>query len=442
MYFCEMKLLILVLRLVTDGTTTSTPDPDDFLTLASSTRHPSGTPTVKTDIYGQCQSFSIPPSPLFAPSYNQYATNSSGLDIAQFCIWHGQEGAAVAEHVYTQRVINEDVFNGRVGIDSLPDWTTRYPHLAECIERECPVQGGVLLVKSRLTLPALNQVLDANTLKTHLAVTVQDPYVSDLSAVTRIYTMGQKVLELTNLLSPPIANGIVYVPFAQEFWTAFLQGLRNLQGETSEKRRTREAKTVIGGITVIQELWSESETHRIGLICWEFGVDEEQKQSISVQEVILPGQEPSPTYEVSPTYFGTTENTPGPFISTTAPPTDFTGYPPPPTFQPTLLHSSPLAHYNSSSHLHPYAATLQRYSVSPMPTLEQATSPLIMRSASAPTGFNPSAPTFDNDIVDTGVVVPSMDPGSDGLGITGLGQEGAWLDYSAPRRVEAWNGNV
>jgi hypothetical protein len=44
-----------------------------------------------------------------------------------------------------------------------------------------------------------------------------------------------------------------------------------------------------------------------------------------------------------------------------------------PTFP--VLHSSPLATYNSG-HLHPCAANLQRYSVRPMPTLEQATSPL------------------------------------------------------------------
>jgi len=429
--------------LVTDTTSSSTPDADDFLTIPSSDRRGSITPSVKSDIYGQCQPFSIPPSPLFAPNYNQYAPNSSGLDIAEFCIWHGQDGASVAEHVYTQRIIDEDVFNGRLEIDSLLNWTTRYPHLAECIERECPVQGGVLLIKSRLMLPALSRVLDANSLKTHLAVAVQDQYISELNVVTRIYTMGQKVLELTSPVAPP-TNGKLYVPFAQEFWTAFLQGLRNLQEETSEKRRIREAKTVIGGITVIQELWSEEGTNRVGLLCWEFSVDEEdQKQPISIEQLILPGQQSSPAYEVSPNYFAVQGTTPGPFISTTSA-TEFPAYPaPPPTFQPTAFHSSPLAHYNTSSHLHPYTATLQRYSVSPMPTLEQATSPLIMRLSSAPIGFNPAVtPAFEGEIVDTGVVVPSMDPGSDGLGITGLGQDGAWLEYSAPRRVGEWTGSA
>jgi hypothetical protein len=411
---------------------------DDFLTLPSS-RRSSITPSVKTDVYGQCQSFSIPPSPLFAPNYSQYP-NGSGLDIAEFCIWNGQDGETVADHVYTQRVIDEDVFQGRIEVGSLPNWTTRWPHLAECVEREVPVQGGVLLIKSRLTLPPLNQLLDANSLKTHLAVRVQEPScLGEINVITRIYTMGQQVLELNN----PIANatnGKVYIPFAQEFWTAFLQGLRNLLEDTPEKRRIREAKTVIGGITVIQELWSE-DSNRVGLLCWEFSVDEDQKQPISIQELILPGQQPSPDYEVSPTYF-TTQSTPGPFLSTTAPPPDFSAYPAPPAFPSTTFHSSPLAPYNSSSHLHPYAATLQRYSVSPMPTLEQATSPLIMRPASAPIGFNPAGPTFDNEIIDTGVVVPSMDPGQGGLGISGLGQEGAWLDYSAPRRVEEWNGSA
>jgi hypothetical protein len=259
-----------------------------------------------------------------------------------------------------------------------------------------------------------------------LAITVQEPCIGEVSVVTRIYTMGQKVLELTNVISPP-QNGKLYIPFAQEFWTAFLQGLRSLQEETSEKRRTREAKTVIGGITVNQEIWSEDGNRRIGLLCWEFGLDEDSKQPISVRQIILPGQQVTSNYEVSPSYYTQT-----PYLNTA--PQDFSStYP---SFQPTTFHSSPLAAYDSTSHLHPYAATLQRYSVSPMPTLEQATSPLIMRPASAPIGFNG---TFGGtEIVDAGVVVPSMDPGHGGLGISGLEEETPWLDYSAARRNDEW----
>ena len=61
----------------------------------------------------------MPPSPLFAPNYNQYASNASGLDIAEFCIWNGPDGETVADHVYSQRVIDEDVFRGRVELDAL-----------------------------------------------------------------------------------------------------------------------------------------------------------------------------------------------------------------------------------------------------------------------------------------------------------------------------------
>jgi len=233
--------------------------------------------------------------------------------------------------------------------------------------------------------------------------------------------MGQKVLELTNLI-PSAQNGKLYIPFAQEFWTAFLQGLRSLQEDTSEKRRSREAKTVIGGVTVVQELWSEDGNRRLGLLCWEFGVDEDSKQPVTVREIILPGHQ-STNYEVASSYY------PTPYVSTA--PQDYSY----PTFN-TTFHSSPLAAYNSSSHLHPYAATLQRYSVSPMPTLEQATSPLIMRPASAPIGFNGGY--SGNGIVDAGVVVPSMDPGHGGLGITGLEEEGGWLDYAAGRRNDEW----
>ena len=420
------KLLLtysnVVLRLVSDTSLTTSPDAEDFLTLPSSLRWTSTTPS-RSDVYGQCQSFSIPPAPLFTSNYNQYASNTSGLDIAEFCIWNGQEGQPIAEHVYTQRAIEEDIFNGRVEAESLPKWMNRWPHLAECNDRESPVQGSVLLVKSHLTLPPLGQVLDANSLKTHLAVTIQDACISEISVITRIYTMGQKVLELTNFVVPS-ANEKLYIPFAQEFWSAFLQGLRNLQGETSESRPAHEAKTVIGGISVIQELWSENATRRVGFLCWEFDLDEDQKQSISIKQFILPGQQQtSPTYETSPTYFPAAEATPSPFLA--APPPDFSTYPAPPSF-PTTFHSSPFTSYNGSTHLHPFAANLQRHSVSPMPTLEQATSPLIMRPSSAPIGINPAPPTYEDEIVDTGVVLPTMVPAQGGLGISGLGQQ-AWL---------------
>jgi hypothetical protein len=404
----------------------SSQESDDYLSLPSSVRRSSATPTITKDGYGQSQSFSLPPSPLFAPNYNQYASNASGLDISEFCIWNGPEGENIADHVYSQRVIDEDVFKGRVEIDSLPGWEGRWPHLADCLNTEGTVQGGVLLIKSRLTLPPLSQTLDSSSLKTHLAIAVQEPCIGEVSVVTRIYTMGQKVLELTNVISQP-QNGKLYIPFAQEFWTAFLQGLRSLQEDTSEKRRTREAKTVIGGITVNQEIWSEDGNRRIGLLCWEFGVDEDSKQPISVRQIILPGQQGASNYEVSPSFYAQTA-----YIS--AAPQDFSSaYP---SFQPTTFHSSPLAAYDSSSHLHPYAATLQRYSVSPMPTLEQATSPLIMRPASAPIGFNGNF--AGSEIVDAGVVVPSMDPGQGGLGITGLEEETPWMEYTTARRNDEW----
>jgi hypothetical protein len=63
-----LTILILVLRMVTD-TASSSQENDEFLQLPSSVRRGSATPTVKQDVYG-AQSFSIPPSPLFAPTYN------------------------------------------------------------------------------------------------------------------------------------------------------------------------------------------------------------------------------------------------------------------------------------------------------------------------------------------------------------------------------------
>jgi hypothetical protein len=59
-----------------------------------------------------------------------------------------------------------------------------------------------------------------------------------------------------------------------------------------------------------------------------------------------------------------------------------------------------------------------------------------MRPASAPIGFNGNF--GGTEIVDAGVVVPSMDPRQGGLGISGLEEEAPWLDYSAPRRNNEW----
>jgi hypothetical protein len=378
-------------------------------------------------------------SPLFAPNYQQFAPNVSGLEITEFCIWNGQDAELVADHIYTQRDLDDDIFKGRLDIDSLLAWETRWPHLVDCITNELSVQGGLLLIKACLTLPPPNQPLDSAKLKTHLAVTVQEPCMGEVSVITRIYTMGQKVLELANVI-PDAQTGKLYIPFAQEFWTAFLQGLRDLQQDATEKQRLREAKTVIGGITVVQEIWSEDRTQRIGLLCWEFAVDEDSKQPISVHQLLLPGQSSeSSSFDVSPTYFPMPA---APFVAP-APQDEFArgalstpGYST--CFPVTTFNSSPLAAYTSTSHLHPYSATLQRYSVSPMPTLEQPMSPLMIRPSSAPIEFGGefSREFGGAEIVDAGAVVPSMDPGQGGLGIMGLEEETAWLEYTTPRQVK------
>jgi len=58
-----------------------------------------------------------------------------------------------------------------------------------------------------------------------------------------------------------------------------------------------------------------------------------------------------------------------------------------------------------------------------------------MRPASAPIGFNGGF--AGSEIVDAGIV-PSMDPGAGGLGISGLEEEGAWIDYTTVRRNDEW----
>ena len=85
-------------------------------------------------------------------------------------------------------------------------WESRWPRLADCLPNEETVQGGALLVKSRITLPALDQGLDTNSLKTHLVVRVRELCLGEVSVLTCIYSMGQKVLELINPI-PHVQTG-------------------------------------------------------------------------------------------------------------------------------------------------------------------------------------------------------------------------------------------
>ena len=432
--------LHIVLRLVTDISGISCPDTEDFLTVPGAARLSYASSGISEDSSEQCQPYSIPTSPLFAPNYQQCESNVSGLDVAEFCIWNGEDGEPAADHVYAQRILNEDVFRGHLNIDTLSSWETRWPHFADCITNEGSIKGGVLLIQVSLTLPSHEQTLDPANLKTHVAVTVQEPCIGEISVMTRIYTMGQKVLELADVI-PQAQTGKLYIPFVQEFWTAFLQGLRNLQEGATEQRSLRKAKTVIGGVTVVQEIWAEERAQRIGLLCWEFGVDEDSKQPISVYQLILPGRSSeASSYETSPTYFPTHATS---FISLQPQDEFATSGVSDPAYTTSLptatFHSSPFSLYCSSSHLHPYSATLQRHSVSPMPTLEQTTSPLMIHSSSAsPIGFNGS---FGGaEIANAGVVAPGMDPVQSGLGITGLEDEAAWLAYGSPRLNEEWDG--
>jgi hypothetical protein len=60
----------------------------------------------------------------------------------------------------------------------------------------------------------------------------------------------------------------------------------------------------------------------------------------------------------------------------------------------------------------------------------------MIRLLSAPIRFNG---IFGAAEVLAGAVVPSMDPGQGGLGIMGLGDEAAWLEYTPPRQNEEWD---
>lgn len=113
--------------------------------------------------------------------------------------------------------------------------------------------------------------------------------------VTRIYTMGQKVLEISNevvaldsSLSRHVSERdrrqVLALPFATEFWTAFFHGLnvaqqdgaeeQGIDAERIKRKREKEARAAIGGINIIQEVFavwrSTNRRARKSVLVWNF----------------------------------------------------------------------------------------------------------------------------------------------------------------------------
>lgn len=119
--------------------------------------------------------------------------------------------------------------------------------------------------------------------------------------VTIIYTLGQRVLELRQDVTFEVfpAGQKLIIPFANEFWGAFLAGLSNLQPAASDDARARrkkekEAQAAISGITVIQEIYSHDPAsasqrrERRSILIWEFSKSDAPESRTTFCNIALP----------------------------------------------------------------------------------------------------------------------------------------------------------
>lgn len=201
---------------------------------------------------------------------------------ADFCVWAtrnaGPNATEEIAHVYTKYAGSVDSYTP---LDAVADWPFKFPCLSEMIADAQGVRCGVFFIQSSLHLPHQLDLTGQSqiVLRTQLAMLrPQSALQAAWGCTTRIYTMGNKVLELKQrvpLDSPSglaggaaSAAGRTSVPFATDFWAAFLAGLSHIDSEN----RDRDVRNALDGITVVQEIFAIDgpETHRECVLLWEF----------------------------------------------------------------------------------------------------------------------------------------------------------------------------
>lgn len=223
----------------------------------------------------------------------------SQLQVEEFCIWATKRESTTGEdsvsHVYTG--FDKELGCPTASIDAVSDWALRFPCLSNLFADPFAAQCPVFHLRSGLNLPdSLDLEGDQQVvLRTQLSLSCI-PYRAREQWVctTRVYTMGSKVLELKQKVSMEQLSTIdpttgmqqkiglkVAVPFATDFWAAFLAGLasldQSLQSLSAAERTTkreRDSRNAVAGITVVQEIatveTSLELSERLSILLWEF----------------------------------------------------------------------------------------------------------------------------------------------------------------------------
>ncbi|KAH8150836.1 uncharacterized protein LAJ45_05017 [Morchella importuna] len=211
-----------------------------------------------------------------------------------FAMWvgspsHHAAGVEGCFHTYT-RLSHTERPAAAAPLSSIPEWNTRFPHLADLLEHSesatpsFPIVHFESSVSVMPTMPSQSSVLCAE-----FEVTSSSPTYDNYGweCVTRIYSTGKRVWESSQACSVTDEfNGSkkLTLPFASEFWAAFYtelstaqrqDGAATLDGERLRRRRGKEARAAIKGITVVQELFSTALSsagikRRSAMFLWEF----------------------------------------------------------------------------------------------------------------------------------------------------------------------------
>ncbi|KAI5785872.1 TEA/ATTS domain family-domain-containing protein [Geopyxis carbonaria] len=232
-------------------------------------------------------------SPPPSASQSSFQFTAPGLEITAFEMSAGISNSGIIEdcfHTYTKLAHQESIQQMAVHLDVIPAWRTRFPHVAELVENE-DLNPNCTILHASTSIALLSSSLPSDAqLRTLVEVSIPSSAVFDnhtWECVTRIYAPGKKVWELSHP-NVPQANDLdgtckLKLPFASDFWSAFytsLSAANQQQGGDGhdgnlKRRREKDARDAIKGITVVQELFSTAlgglgVRERSAIIMWEF----------------------------------------------------------------------------------------------------------------------------------------------------------------------------
>ncbi|ORY77047.1 TEA/ATTS domain family-domain-containing protein [Protomyces lactucae-debilis] len=224
--------------------------------------------------------------------------NVKVVRVEDFCIWatckKPEDKHAETFAVYTK--LQQPVRIGVSPLEELFNWPSRFPTLSQMLEEPSGAQSPIFRMRAGLLLPrSLDLAGEAQVvLRTHLALAAQlSDAREEWTCTTRVYSMGNRVLELKQRVTMDMeearddVSGLMRrqvharasVPFATDFWAAFLSGLsctgiREDDEDERARKFERDAEIAIAGVTMTQQIGTIETalepSRPICLLLWEF----------------------------------------------------------------------------------------------------------------------------------------------------------------------------